>query len=298
MQRKQLTEKLKRIAATVDSGQTPMRVRSLYVFGSYARGAEESGDLDVAIIHDLLPATIVRQLQQEIEATPSYDGNLLVRLGNRCNALMKKSLRRPGERIEIFLADNYDRLVGEGSKIPAEELVLIWREDDRDYESKIAAIPVDRCAGRAKRDHFVNIRRLASDIGSMEKVMAMLAADELRLARIPVENMENVNLSDEHVHWLKHWSSGRCLGRDSLKLLPLIMAWFEQQGEQCAAPHRCEIWSKSRTHLALIGRPSLDRMINVFVARPSLAKVCLLPHLKQRDSNFLFVFERGKAYRG
>jgi predicted nucleotidyltransferase len=46
MHRDKFTDKLVRIAESIESGTLPMDVRELYVFGSYSRGAIEPGDLE------------------------------------------------------------------------------------------------------------------------------------------------------------------------------------------------------------------------------------------------------------
>ena len=50
MHRDKFTEKLSRIVETIETQALPVKVRSLYVFGSYARGAIEPGDLKAAEI--------------------------------------------------------------------------------------------------------------------------------------------------------------------------------------------------------------------------------------------------------
>src|SRR2546423_3183400 len=109
----------------IQSGSLPARVREFYVFGSYSRGALEPDDLDVIVIHDAPPA--------------AYDGAMRRRLAGRFNpteyifkahahfeADMRRPLRKPGERVQILLARKVDDLVGPGSKIRREDLILLW----------------------------------------------------------------------------------------------------------------------------------------------------------------------------
>lgn len=52
MDRDKLTLHLLRILRAIDQGKRPARVREVYVFGSYARGAFDPADLDIIIVHD------------------------------------------------------------------------------------------------------------------------------------------------------------------------------------------------------------------------------------------------------
>lgn len=52
MKRERATELLREMLARLDAGERPLDlVDEVYVFGSYARGALEPGDLDVAVVH-------------------------------------------------------------------------------------------------------------------------------------------------------------------------------------------------------------------------------------------------------
>jgi hypothetical protein len=49
------THQIERIVHAVEDGKFPARVRELHVFGSYAGGALNPGDLDLILIHDPAP---------------------------------------------------------------------------------------------------------------------------------------------------------------------------------------------------------------------------------------------------
>ena len=283
------------MAATIDTESTPMAVREFYAFGSYVRGALEPNDLDVVVIHDRLPKATVEKLRREITSSESLDGDVLRRLHSKCESLMRTSLRRPGERIEVILAEELSHIVDTESKIPKDELILIWSPEDRDFESKIDAIPANPDAGRAPRNHFVNIKRLDTDITTMDKTMSMIEDGRLTLTAIRVEDINCDDLNDYHQKWLSHWIECKVLGKNSINLLPLAMSWFEQHDELCSVP-RTEIWSKSLTHRVHVGRPSPGWMIGVFSHRPDVVRQCLIPHLRKKQENHLFAFERGPAF--
>ncbi|MER6952452.1 nucleotidyltransferase domain-containing protein [Streptomyces sp. NPDC000618] len=52
MKRERATEMLHEMLDNLDAGSRPLDlVDEVYVFGSYARGALQPGDLDVAVVH-------------------------------------------------------------------------------------------------------------------------------------------------------------------------------------------------------------------------------------------------------
>jgi predicted nucleotidyltransferase len=52
MKHEQYTQKLRRILTTLNTESFRAVPRALYVFGSYARGAPEPGDLDLLLVYD------------------------------------------------------------------------------------------------------------------------------------------------------------------------------------------------------------------------------------------------------
>ena len=68
MYREQWTKKLIRMITDVESLRTPAQVRELYVFGSYARGAQECKDLDLVIVHEEPPVKLMEKLKKKAKA--------------------------------------------------------------------------------------------------------------------------------------------------------------------------------------------------------------------------------------
>ena len=119
MERNRSTKKLIRMIGTIESGVLLVKVKEFYVFGSYARGALEPHDLDVIVVCDN-PERV-------------------------CWEIVERELRQPGEHIDVVLVRAIDRSHG------ISDLVLLWAEDDRDWQTKLKAIRRNPAAGRAAR---------------------------------------------------------------------------------------------------------------------------------------------------
>jgi hypothetical protein len=189
-----------------------------------------------------------------------------------------------------------DDLVGPGSKIRKDDLVLLWTPEDQDFQSKLAAIRTNATAGHAERDHLVNLRRLYDSVGMMEKAVRWVNEGALVLTRAPIDTID-LQLNAYHTHWLGHWRKCQVMGRKSMELLPYAMWWLQQNRQRSQVPQQTEVWSKSWTHRVDLGKPSLDQMMSIFEERSRVKRQCLIPHFRAREPNELLVFERGPNWR-
>jgi predicted nucleotidyltransferase len=149
------TRKLKRTLEKLCTETFRAVPRELYVFGSYARGAEEPGDLDLLFVYDL-PACYDEELERHRKA----HGGLIVR-GKTPRDEYARELRRNFSRPKVDITyDECGRILDDirersvGCKIPFEELVLLWTRKDQDWEPKINAIRINPEASRATREPF------------------------------------------------------------------------------------------------------------------------------------------------
>lgn len=288
MKRAQFTNKLVRMIEMIQSGDLPARVREFYVFGSYSRGALEPGDLDVVVVHDDPGQVYWQALEEQVDS--------IFQVSHRFESEMRRALRKPGEKVQIILTRKLDRFLGETSKIKREDLILLWSEADQDYRPKLEAIRANPAAGRAPRDHLIELKRLHDTISTMERTVEMVRKEELVLARIPIDSI-GCQLNAFHAHWLNWWTHCKVMGKDSMKLLPFAMWWLQQHRQRSECPDsQCIVWSKSYTHRVHLGRPSLAWMIGVFRRSTKVKRQCLIPHIKSGQPNELLVFERGNNW--
>jgi predicted nucleotidyltransferase len=280
----------------VDAGDLPARVREVYVFGSYARGAPKPGDLDLLVIHDDPGKEYWSGLEKRLASQGHGNLQIITLSAARFHGEMRRKFRRPGESVDIILARNVDEVLGPHSKIERSELVLLWSLHDRDFGAKLQAIRPDPAAGRAPRDHLLSMKRFNDHVETMERVVEMVADGRLTLTRVPVVDIDLSSLNAHHKHWLDWWTQCKVMGRKSLELLPYGMWWLQQHRQRAGCPHQLEMYSKSGTHRVHLGRPSLGWMLGVFSSRPRLQLQCLIPHLSGTDPNELLAFERGPKW--
>ncbi len=296
MHRDKFTTKLVRIIASIESGKLPMDVRELYVFGSYSRGAIEPGDLDLIVVHGPGRQEIDKRVDKALQKShPDILARVRAAAGKQ-NAARMRLFRKQGEAVQIIFAESLAEVTGKGSRIKPTDPMLIWSNDDRRWREKIASIASDVSAGRAERNHVVDLKRLNDSISVMERVVKMIEQQMLRLTRIPIESI-TLKLGQYHRHFLEHWTMNcQVMGRKSLETLPYIMWWFEQNRDQCMVPHRTEVWNRKFTLRCEVGKPSLGWMLGRFSAHPKLKRQCLIPHFKRKGPNELLVFERGPRW--
>lgn len=293
MDRDKATDKLVRMVQAVAADALPAPVKEFYVFGSYARGALNPNDVDVVVIYE----NPGRDFWESIDAELRERGkDPLFEAGRVFQTRMRGGLRRPSERVDIMLGQSVDDVAHSNSKIRKDDLVLLWTPEDQDFRSKLAAIKVNRAAGRAERDHLVNLRRLHDSVGVMEKVVQWVHEGALVLTRLPVDGID-LQLNAYHVHWLEHWRTCPWIGRGTIALMPYAMWWLQQHRQRSQCPHQAEVWSKSHTHRVDLGKPSLGRMVGLFEEFPRIKRQCLIPHFRAREPNELLVFERGPTWR-
>jgi hypothetical protein len=187
-----------------------------------------------------------------------------------------------------------DEFTHPDSTVKPSDLVMLWSGSDRDWQAKLAAIPVDSDAGRASRNHIFPLKRLKDDLASMNEVVEMVECQRLTLARIPADSID-CQLNAYHARKLAVWGCLR--GKQMNATLRYAMWWFQQHRQHCDVPdHECVAWSKSRTHRAHLGRPAIAWMVAEFKRRPNLKRQCLIPYFKRQGPNELLVFQRGPEW--
>ncbi|MGI5457504.1 nucleotidyltransferase domain-containing protein [Streptomyces sp. CA-249302] len=138
MKRERATELLHEMLDRLEAGARPLDlVDEVYVFGSYARGALEPGDLDVAVVH-----------HTDTEFTEDVVGAIIY--GRDPMAGMKRALK--GNRRGFQFQFNQNDRLPEGSAPQ-----LLWKRGDTraTAEERLQAMTADPDAGRAPRDAMI-----------------------------------------------------------------------------------------------------------------------------------------------
>src|SRR6185312_3693056 len=228
MERIKATQQVERIVRAIEDNKIPAKVREFYVFGSYVRGALNPDDLDVILIHDpapellaILEAQLVAKYGKSFLGWPTLPTS-------RFNALMAKSVRRPGEKIRILLGETIAEVEKMGDKIAEAEKVLIWSESNRDWQSMVNSIKPDPAAGRKERPEFARIERFNCDLQTMINLTEAIKQKAVCLTRIDAIGVE-AKLNPIYQRWHDHWLKCEVMGKQSLKLLPYGMWWMQNQ---------------------------------------------------------------------
>jgi len=297
MKREVATKKLERMLEAIEAGQVPVNVREFYVFGSYARGAPEPKDLDLLLFYDG-DESLRDRIYRDLEAQ-GFSSLEIVRKGaQRFLTEIKRSLCRPGEQIDLGI-ERHDPSGSNRFRNDRieQEKILLWSQEDHDWRTKLAAVRPDPMAGHYERGHFFPLRRLHASLVEMNAVIELLAADQLVLTKIPVDKIDP-KISSAHQHWVDHWSACRAFGKNTFKLLTWAFWWLEQHHQRYDRQKYPQVgpgYIATKTHLVLMGRPSLCEMQAAL--RRGKDRVCLIPHLKKAGPNELLVFERGPNWK-
>ncbi|MFO0811636.1 MAG: nucleotidyltransferase domain-containing protein [Gemmatales bacterium] len=295
MQRDRWTEKLARIVADIEAGNTPVPVLQLYVFGSYARGALNPNDLDLVIIHEEPSTELLGAMQQAIKTrTYSYLDSLMgARV--RFEARLRQSLRRPGEKMDLLTGTSLYHVLTSHA-VPPDELRLLWAADDRDWRTKVDAISLNAHAGTAPRSEFISPKLAQSLPQDVLFITQKLAEQHLILTRIPLDTLEGDefqpppgSLPDEY--FLSNW------GVKAKKCYPYACAWLtSQQSNRILITHQCELFDDLFQYRVQLGKLNLLKMNRLF-DRVTLRKQCLIPFFKRGSARELLVFERGPQWK-
>ncbi|MCC0094656.1 nucleotidyltransferase domain-containing protein [Streptomyces flavotricini] len=138
MRRERATGLLQEMLDRLDAQERPLDlVDEVYVFGSYARGALEPGDVDVAVAH-----------RTDAAFTEELVGALMS--GRDPMATMKRALKGTKRGLQFQFNQN-------GSLPDGVELVLLWKRGDTPAaaRARLEAITADPDAARAPRDEMI-----------------------------------------------------------------------------------------------------------------------------------------------
>lgn len=295
MLRDNWTKKLGRIVGDIEAGKTPAPVTELYVFGSYARGALEPNDLDLVVIHEAPTAAILEPFQKKADSQARSYLDSLYGGVSRFEAQLRKAIRRPGERIDI-LSGSALKYACASRTIPQDELRLVWSQEDRDWQSKIASLPIDPKAGTAPRDEFISPKLAQTLATDVRFVTGLLVQQRLVLTRIPVDSLQGPqyqpppeSLPDEYL--LRDW------GTNAKAHYPFACAWLTSQGiQRIIITGRCQVFDDQFRYRVHIGKLNFMKMIDIFT-RTELHQQCLIPFFKKGYSRELLVFERGPNWK-
>ncbi len=164
MKREALTEKLARIISQIET-QTdlPLDIREVHIYGSYARGDMNPGDLDLVLVHEKLTP------EQDKIALDNVFGH-----GTSLEQKMNGRIKSARENIDVLYGASFEtatsQIFGMGVHFK------IWSKEDRDWRAKIAQleslVPEERA--RILDQEIENLRRSITHL--QENILAFQRA--------------------------------------------------------------------------------------------------------------------------
>jgi predicted nucleotidyltransferase len=288
MKREICTRKLKRILSILCTEKFTAPPRALFVFGSYSRGAEEPGDLDLLLVYDLptdwesQPKTNEQFQQWRSELTKRF------RRADTDIIYDERGFRLRG------IVDDHDDI------IPSDGLILLWSREDQDWEPKLAAIQVNPLAGRAPRDHFFDIKRLNSNLATMEEMSKYLKEKKYALTKKQIDLANDPVPSISHRKHLRliellEYRVTKTVSRNIL-MMKYGFAWLESEMQFSSWKTNADKIhvSEHNTHAIVLGSP-LDYVLWL-LNEDAMQKVCYIPIFHPHKENVMLIFERGPNF--
>lgn len=135
MTRDALTQKLVRILEALDREKFILKVKRLYVFGSYARGASEPGDLDLLLVYEF-PDDHSKRVERFAEKAPGSVMDRIYAVHREYMNDLKGRLCKRGEKIDLLVKtpSEFEHYVAPDGLVKPDDLVLLWSEKDRNWK--------------------------------------------------------------------------------------------------------------------------------------------------------------------
>jgi hypothetical protein len=254
------------------------QAQSLWVAGSYARGAVTCGDLDLVLT--------VKAIKSAIP---------MPRTVARC-----VYGRFPD--VNLFLGDPGNNTSG----ISFPEAKLLWSSESPDWEKAIASIVVDPRAGRFERKYDVlplRINQTSCDFPDFEEILEMLEAKILESEWIPIDSLivRKELWTEDAREFLERTLTFS--GEKTRRLMPFVVEGL--------VPHnKTDTWDicfpdrnrfKIGGSLVSVGRPEVNVRKLDSLEHSSLA---IAPHITRKGPNGIWLISRGpehpisKEFRG
>lgn len=282
--RDSFTKSLKRICQRIDgqrvfeadwkhfllpgSKHSRLRVKAVWVVGSYARGAIQCGDLD-------LVADVIAE-KGGLPPTSTI---------SRCVIC-----RAPDVRLYVGTPEENTS----GVEFP--EAKRVWSSEAPDWNAAIEAIPVDPTATRFERPHDMLPLRKEQivDYGEddlFEKIIGLLDQRKLASEWVPLTDIvvKPENWSYEATDFFE--GVQRWCGKKTQEVMPYIIEWCSN--------NRYDVWHRKYNEKTCfkiggaevcVGRPYIDlRLLDSL----SCSATLIVPHRSRRGPNGLWILSRG-----
>lgn len=301
MTRDKATRILERICTAADSGQLPVEIREVWVFGSYARGALEPGDLDLIVVHGEADPELTARWNAEARRKARNYVHELYYARLKLSSLVRASLRRPGEHVDILTGDSVDSIANENNVLRTSDRVLLWSTSDRAWQAKLSAIKPDSSAGSFEHGLYLKPKIAGCSLSDIQELSTCLEHRVLTAEMIDVNELE---LWADESKWPKgaqrvlRYSDGedRTMGRKRRACVPYAIAWLLRQGASDIIEEDWDFLSSDRRHIVSIGPMRPGWYSHTLCGETTLESIAHLLHFKKSQPRVLHVFRRGERW--
>ena len=253
-------------AGDVISLFTPAR---LWVFGSYARGATECGDLDVLI-------------ELDYQAGPCPPAEVVA------NVLF-------GEvgRLSLFLGTPEQNKAG----FDITDAVLIWSGKGSDWRGAIDSINVDTDAGRFEREHDqlpLRPQQFAAGMDTRSLVSWGIRNGVFDSQFIPLESLDTSAFEPEAGNEAVLATLAHCPDQQTQALIPAIYKAIEPLEPNAPVVPGGEADFACGAIVIGVGKPYL---MPWHLESDAVSHLPLVPHISERGPNGIWILSRGPEYK-
>lgn len=252
-----------------------IRITKLFAFGSWARGAESCGDLDLAVEYEIE------------EQTPQMSflnfGALKRNLVNGYRGVELLPWNKIRENVEI-----------------QKDAILIWSVDQVDYQSRIDEIKVDPNSGHYERawDSMpIDMKRLKLDVKEAETFVADVESGIYSVEWVPATEISEAkesypdNLKQKQKDWT--WFAGRHIAALLNRSLDYVVSEMVVGDLEINAKRFCQSTYKLAGNFIALGTPYPPFEL---LSDLSYSALIIAPYDKNNSPNGLMIVRRGEKH--
>jgi len=249
-------------------------LNSIWVVGSFARGAISCGDLDLVV---------------EIE--------ILSGLNEPPTTKIIKSSIGSFPDLSVFLGTPDSN----SSQVAFPEAVLLWSKEDARliWKKTIESIPVDTNATRFSREYdrlpFRKEQICGGDLEAIERIIDALKRKEMIAQWVTMEELAGITHDPRSESLLSRLIRWQC-GEKTAKIFQIVIPWLSANTAETGwEPEHdtTELWVGGyRLHTGRSPYVPLD-----WLDRLAFSAVCVMPHITRRGPNGLWILRRGPRHQ-
>ena len=285
-QRTSFTHSLQRISERIDNAsefevewrddivrgkeKTIFRVKTLWAFGSWAKGALYCGDLD--LIAD------VEVIEGYLPMTPT----------------LRRVLIKGARDVRLYVGTPEEN----NSGVPVEDAMLIWSVSDKNWKKNIADIKPNPATEKfARKIDAIPLRseQLYDEVDYLEKLVDLKTEDSLDWIWVPISNLDldTTHWSDTAVSFYERLNGHS--GKKTMEAMRFIIDWFEINDpiQTWNYDHSSRAAFTINGNFVHVGHPPIDlRRLD----HHSCSGLILVPHITKRGPNGIWKIHRGRKH--